>query len=92
MSERDNLETHVDLCELRYKQLQAQLTSFESRLHDLSDAIKEGKDQSAIQFNVMKDMLKSSADEKFKVMITATATIIVGLSTLMGYLLLHISK
>ena len=92
MSERDNLETHVDLCELRYKQLQAQLNSFEGRLHDVGDAVREVKDQSEAQFNIMKDLLQTHADEKFKTMITATATIIVGLSALLGYLLLHLSK
>lgn len=40
--ERNNLEVHVDLCAVRYKQLDDRLTKVESKIDELHEDIKNG--------------------------------------------------
>lgn len=40
--EKTNLEVHVDLCALRYKQLDDRLTKVEAKIDDLHEDIKSG--------------------------------------------------
>jgi len=37
-------------------------------------------------------MLSSAKDEKFKIMVSATATVIVGLLAMLGYVITHLAK
>lgn len=41
--EKESLEAHVDLCALRYAQLDRRLTSVETKLDDISDDMKAGQ-------------------------------------------------
>jgi len=41
--ERTSLEAHVDLCALRYKQLDDRLTSLESKVDDMHQDIVQGQ-------------------------------------------------
>jgi hypothetical protein len=41
--ERQSLEAHVDLCALRYKQLDDRLTSLESKVDDMHKDIVQGQ-------------------------------------------------
>lgn len=43
MSERESLETHVDLCQLRYSQLEARIGKIEEKLDMISNEILEQK-------------------------------------------------
>lgn len=41
--EKESLETHVELCALRYAQLETRLTSIEEKVGKLAEAILESK-------------------------------------------------
>lgn len=41
--EKESLETHVELCALRYSQLESRLHSIEEKVGKLADAIVESK-------------------------------------------------
>lgn len=90
MSERTSLETHVDLCELRYRQLDDRMNRVEERIDRISADVKELKTTNDKQFGELKTLLSGAKDEKFKTMITVTGTIIVSLLATMGYLITHI--
>ena len=40
--EKESLEAHVDLCALRYQQLDSRLTNLEEKVDDVHKDIKEG--------------------------------------------------
>ena len=41
--ERNNLEAHVDLCAMRYQQLDTRLTTIEKKVSDLTVIIEDSK-------------------------------------------------
>lgn len=41
--ERNNLEAHVDLCAMRYQQLDSRLTVIEKKVSDLNSTIEDSK-------------------------------------------------
>lgn len=88
-TERDNLETHVDLCELRYKQLESRMDRFEQRLDHLSTDLQQVKTEMTRHFGEIKDMLVMAKDEKYKTIVTTAGTIVVGLLALLGYIVVH---
>jgi len=89
MSERTNLETHVDLCELRYRQLDDRMTRVEQRIDDVTEELKAVKAEMNSGFGEIKTMLTSARDEKFKTVVTVAGSIIVGLLGLLGYIVVH---
>ena len=84
------LNTHEQICAERYKGLELRMDNIESRMDVISSDVKELKQTNDKQFNEIKTMLTTAKDEKFKVMVTVTGTIIVSLIGLLGYLLNHI--
>lgn len=40
--EKANLEAHVDLCQLRYEQLDSRLTNLEAKVQEIHDDIHDG--------------------------------------------------
>jgi uncharacterized protein (UPF0335 family) len=89
-TERDNLEIHVDLCELRYKQLDQRMDRVEQRIDDITADIKEVKTEMATGFAEIKTMLTQARDEKFKTVVMTAGSIIVGLLGLLGYIVVHL--
>lgn len=45
--ERENLEAHVDLCAMRYQQLDTRLTTIEKKVSELAEVISVNKDSLA---------------------------------------------
>jgi uncharacterized protein (UPF0335 family) len=90
MSERDTLETHVDLCELRYRQLDDRMNRVEQRIDSITADLKLVKTEMQTGFDEIKAMLTTGKDEKFKTMVTVAGTIIVGLIGLLGYIVVHL--
>ena len=84
------LNTHEILCAERYKGIEVRMDNIETRVDAISADLKELKTTNDKQFNEIKTMLTTAKDEKFKVLVTATGTIIVALLGLMGYLITHI--
>ena len=87
-----NLSAHEQVCIERYKGIELRMDSIETRVNGIASDIKELKSTNDKQFNDLKSILSTAKDEKFKVMITATATVIVSLLGMLGYLITHMAK
>jgi hypothetical protein len=90
MSERTSLETHVDLCELRYQQLGDRMNRVEERIDSITADLKEVKAEMNTGFDEIKEMLTTAKDEKFKTVVTVAGSIIVSLLGLLGYIVVHL--
>jgi len=90
MSERTSLETHVDLCELRYRQLDDRMNRFEERIDSITVELKEVKVEMQSGFDEIKKMLTAAKDEKFKTLVVTAGSIIVSLLGVLGYLITHV--
>jgi hypothetical protein len=80
----------VDLCELRYQQLEDRMDRVEKRLDAVISDMASLKLSNDRQFNEIKAMLSSAKDEKFKTMVTVTGTVVAALLGMLGYLITHI--
>jgi predicted nucleic acid-binding Zn-ribbon protein len=89
-TERDSLEIHVDLCELRYKALEDRMTRIEQKVQDISIDVQDFKEEVRRGFSEIKDMLTVAKDEKFKTVIVTAGSVIVGLLALLGYIVVHL--
>lgn len=92
MSERESLSTHVDLCELRYQQLEDRMDRVEKRLDSVISDMASLKVSNDRQFNEIKAMLSSAKDEKFKTMVTVAGTVVVALLGMLGYVITHLPQ
>lgn len=90
--ETEDLETHVSLCELRYRGIQDKFAVMEQKIDDIESNLKELRTDMDAGFADIKKMLTNAKDEKFKVMVGATATIIVGLLAMLGYVITHLAS
>ena len=88
--EATNLETHVELCAERYGRLEEKFEQVETRLDRLHDDFTNFKQENQRNMSDIKNMLSGAKDEKFKIMVTATATVIVGLLAMLGYIITHL--
>ena len=86
------LNTHEQICAERYKGIELRMDNIESRVDSIASDVKELKSTNDKQFNEIKGMLTAAKDEKFKVMVSATATVIVALLAMLGYLITHLAK
>jgi pantothenate kinase len=84
------LSTHEQVCAERYKGIEVRMDNIEIRVDAISADLKDLKTTNDRQFNEIKSMLTAGKDEKFKTMVTVAGTVIVGLLTVMGYLITHI--
>jgi hypothetical protein len=90
MSERTSLETHVDLCELRYKQLDDRMSKIEKQVQDLNIDLQDFKDENRKSFAEIKDLIEKKTGSNNSAIITAAGTVIVALIGFLGYLITHI--
>ena len=88
-TERDSLEIHVDLCELRYKTLEDRMTRVENQVKELNIDMQDFKEEVRRSFAEIKAMLQLAKDEKFKTIIGAGGSVVVGLLALLGYIVVH---
>jgi len=86
------LSTHEQVCAERYKGIEIRMDNIETRMDAISADVKELKTTNDKQFGEIKSMLTTAKDEKFKVMVTATGTVIVALLGLLGYVITHLPK
>lgn len=91
-TERDSLEIHVDLCELRYKQLDDRMTRVEAKVTEINVDLQDFKSEMRNNFNEVKQMLIDAKDQKFNTIVGASATVIVALLGMMGYIITHLPK
>ena len=92
IAENTSLEMHVELCAERYGRLEEKFKTVEHRLDQLHDDFSNFKQDNQKNMNEIKSMLSGAKDEKFKIMVTSTATVIVGLLALLGYVITHFPK
>ena len=83
---------HVELCAERYGRLEEKFKTVEDRLDQLHDDFHDFKNENQRNLGEIKSMLSNAKDEKFKIMVTSTATIIVGLLAMLGYVVTHLPK
>jgi predicted nucleic acid-binding Zn-ribbon protein len=89
-TERDSLEIHVDLCELRYKALEDRMTRIETKVQEITIEMQDFKEEMRRSFGEVKAMLQMAKDEKFKTIIGAGGSVVVGLLALLGYIVVHL--
>jgi uncharacterized protein (DUF342 family) len=92
IAENTSLEMHVELCAERYTRLEEKFKTVESRLDQLHSDFSSFKTDNQKNLSEIKSMLTGAKDEKFKIMVTSTATIIVGLLAMLGYVITHLPK
>ena len=92
ITESSSLEMHVELCAERYARLEEKFKDVESGLDHLHGDFNAFKVENQRAMSDIKSMLSSAKDEKFKIMVSATATVIVGLLAMLGYVITHIPK
>jgi hypothetical protein len=68
--EKESLEAHVDLCALRYEQLDGRLTNVEKKMEEMHEDMRLGQ------------------TSLIKVLVGATATIIAGLLSTIGVIIM----
>ena len=91
LAENTSLEMHVELCAERYRRLQEKISMVEDRLGDIHGDFASFKAENQKNLSDIKNLLSNAKDEKFKIMITSTATVIVGLLAMLGYVITHLS-
>lgn len=89
-TERDSLEVHVDICQIRYQQLEQRFERVETKVNDLNIDLQDFKAEVRNNFDEVKDMLTAAKDHKFNTTIGAASAIIVALVGTLGYMITHI--
>jgi uncharacterized protein (DUF342 family) len=92
ITELTSLELHVELCAERYKRLEEKIGAVEDSLDRIHNDFSSFKTDNSKNMSEIKNMLSTAKDEKFKIMVTSTATVIVGLLALLGYVITHLPK
>ena len=92
LAENTSLEMHVELCAERYRRLQEKISMVEDRLGDIHGDFASFKTDNQKNLSDIKNLLSNAKDEKFKIMVTSTATVIVGLLAMLGYVITHLTK
>lgn len=90
MTERTSLETHVDLCELRYEQLDMRMSKVEQQIRDLNKDVTALKDETRKGFSDIKELIEKRNNSSHTAIITTAGTVCVSLIGLLGYLITHI--
>lgn len=75
-AEREDLDTHVDICAQRYSQLIAKLDSVDQRFDRLETVVQE-----------IRDKITYNQDQTLKTYLAWAGVIIAGLISVSGYLL-----
>lgn len=85
--EETNLATHVEICSIRYQQIQAKFDKVEQRLDKMESDISNLKSQMQTGFNDIKLLLEQRNTSRQTQILASAATIIVALIGAIGYYL-----
>lgn len=83
----NTLKGHVQLCELRYKQLEERLDNVESRIAKIEATIADLKSQTQAGFSEIKLLLERQNSSKQVQLIATFGTIITAVLGFIGYLI-----
>ena len=90
MSQEENdLVTHVNLCHLRYKQLQEKMDGLEQRLTKMETTVSAIKSDMQTGFAEIKLLLEKQSNARSIQLIASGGALAVALVSLVGYLLTH---
>jgi predicted nucleic acid-binding Zn-ribbon protein len=84
------LTTHEAVCAERYAGLDRRMSNLDEKFNKLEGDLKDLKESTSKGMSEIKTMLQNAKDEKFKVMVTVTGTVIVSLLGVLGYLISHL--
>lgn len=77
--EAEDLATHVEVCAVRYQGIQDKFAVVDARLDNIERNLIE-----------IKDMITNQGDQKFRAVVAALGTVIVGFLGLLGYIVVHL--
>jgi chromosome segregation ATPase len=86
-AEEKDLETHVMLCELRYRALETRLDGLQFRLDKLETDVSSLKTQMQSGFNEIKILLEQRNTSKTNQTIMTLGAIVVACITALGYII-----
>ena len=90
MSQEENdLATHVNLCHLRYQQLQEKIDGLEQRLSKVENTISAIKSDMQTGFSEIKLLLEKQSNARSIQLIASGGALAVALVSLAGYILTH---
>jgi predicted nucleic acid-binding Zn-ribbon protein len=90
--EAEDLQTHVEICALRYQGIQDQMVRIDERFDKLETEFKDMKASTNKGFAEIKELIEKRSNSNNQSLITAAGTIIVALIGFLGYLLTHLPK
>jgi CHAD domain-containing protein len=87
--EKTNLEAHVDLCAERYKRLGEKFETLEDKLLSLQDDFIKLDEKLDASHKEIMDVISTANQDKFKVLVGTAGTVVAGLLTVLGYLVVN---
>lgn len=84
------LDTHEEICALRYSQITERFVNIEVRFDRIETDIREIKDSTQDHFDEIKKLISAQQNEKFRTIIVTAGSIVVGLLSLLGYIVVNI--
>jgi predicted nucleic acid-binding Zn-ribbon protein len=91
-TEREDLNVHVDICQLRYQQLEERIARVESTVGAINKDLQDFKHEVRENFDDIKTLLGAAKDQKFNAIVGAASAVIVALLGMMGYIITHLPK
>lgn len=90
MSQEENdLATHVNLCHLRYEQLQEKIDGLEKRLSKVETSISAVKSEMHSGFNEIKLLLEKQNNARFIQIVATVGSISAAIIAVIGYIITH---
>jgi hypothetical protein len=84
-NEEKDLATHVNLCHLRYEQLEARLNGMETRLIKVESQIADIKSEMAQGFAEIKLLLEKQNNSRSTQLIAGISSVVVAIIGAIGY-------
>ena len=84
------LDTHEEICALRYNQITERFANIEVRFDRIETDIRAIKESTQDHFDEIKKLISNQQSEKFKTIIVTAGSIVVGLLSLLGYIVVNI--
>jgi len=87
MTEAEDLNLHVSLCEQRYKALEGRLDAVEQRLSKVEDQIADIKQQMHTGFGEIKVLLERNNAQRQTNLVATIGSIVVAVIGVIGYMI-----
>lgn len=91
-TEREDLNVHVDICQLRYQQLEERIARVESTMSAINRDLQDFKSEMRENFDDIKSMIVAAQAQRFNTLVGSAATVVVALLGMLGYLVVHLPK